>query len=56
MRKKQERKDERPEVEKGDEVKYKETKRKEPVCWAFCLLYSPGEKYSYSFSRHVSSL
>lgn len=49
MRKKQERKDERPEVEKRDEVKYKETKRKEPVCWAFCFLYSPGEKYSYSF-------
>lgn len=50
LRKKQERKDERPEEgEKGDEVKYKETKSKEPVCWGLCLLYTPGEKYSYTF-------
>lgn len=48
MRKKQERKEERPEVEKGDEVKYKETKRKEPVCWGLLpSLLSRGEILLY---------
>lgn len=56
MRKKQERKDERPEEgEKGDEVKYKETKKKEPVCWGLLpFLLSRGEIFLYFRGPDIS--